>query len=80
MSRWVHGHRARGGSIVGVELVKTLRASVEDRRAFISTTSLGLTELHLGVVTLWTFLIRGLLCTGNFLRDWKSGESIALPL
>jgi hypothetical protein len=68
------------GSVVGVEFVKALRASVEDRGAFVSTTSLSLAELHLGVVTLRTFLVGGLLCTSNFLGDWKSGESIALAL
>jgi hypothetical protein len=75
----VVGHRERG-SIVGVEFVHALWARVEDRRTFVSTTSLSLTELHLGVVALRTFLVGGLLCTRNFLGDRESGESIALAL
>jgi hypothetical protein len=75
----VVAHRDRG-SVVGVEFVHALRARVKDRGTFVSTTSLSLTELHLGIVALRTFLVGGLLCARNFLRDRESGESIALAL
>lgn len=67
-------------SVVGVELVGTLRARIEDRGSLISATRLGLTELHLRVVALGTFFIGNLLCARNFLRNWQRGEAIALAL
>jgi hypothetical protein len=67
-------------SIVCVELVRTLRARVEDRGSLISATCLSLPELHLGVVALGTFFVGDLLCAGNVLRDRKRSESVAFAL
>jgi hypothetical protein len=53
--------------IVGIELVRTLRTRVEDRRTLISATRLSLTELHLGVKTLNTFFVSNLLYASNVL-------------
>lgn len=66
--------------VVGIELVGTLRARVEDRGSLISTTRLSLAELHLGVVALRTFFDGDLLCARNVLRNRQRGESVALAL
>ena len=67
-------------SVVGVELVGTLRARVEDRGSLVSATRLGLAELHLRVVALGTFFVGDLLCARDILRDWQSGETVSLAL
>ena len=74
----VFGHARH--SVVGVELVGTLRARVEDRGSLVSATRLGLAELHLRVVALGTFLVGDLLCARNVLGDRQRGEAIALAL
>lgn len=48
-------------SIICVELVRTLRTSVEDRRAFVGTPQLDFLELKLWIVALWTLLVDELL-------------------
>ena len=67
-------------SVVGVELVRTLRARVEDRRSLIGATCLSLAELHLRVVALRTFFVGDLLCARNILSDRERGEAVALAL
>lgn len=66
--------------VIGIELVETLRARVEDRRSLVSATCLGLAELHLGVVALRTFFVGDLLCARNVLRNGQRGEAVALAL
>jgi hypothetical protein len=56
-------------SVVGIELVRALRARVEDRRSLISATRLSFTKLHLWVVTLGTFFVGDLLRARNVLGD-----------
>jgi hypothetical protein len=56
-------------SVVGIELVRALRARVEDRRSLVSATRLSLAELHLWVVTLGTFFVGDLLRARNVLGD-----------
>lgn len=60
--------------------MQTLRTRMKNGRPLISTPRLSLAELHLRIMTLGTFLVGGLLRTGDFLENWKSGESIALAL
>lgn len=66
--------------VIGIELVKTLRASVEDRGSLVSATRLSLTELHFGVVALGTFFVGDLLCACNVLRNGQRGEAVVLAL
>lgn len=66
--------------VVGIELVGTLGARVEDRGSLVSTTRLSLAELHLRVVTLRTFFVGDLLCARNVLRYGQRNEAIALAL
>jgi hypothetical protein len=67
-------------SVVGVELVRTLRARVEDGGSLVSATRLSLAELHLGVVALRTFFVGDLLYARDVLRDGQRGKAIALAL
>ena len=66
--------------IVGIGLVGTLGARVEDRGRLVSATRLSLAELHLRVVALRASFIGDLLCVRNVLRNRRRGEAIALAL
>jgi len=66
--------------VIGIELVRTLRARVKDRGSLVSSTRLSLAELHLGVVALGTFFVGDLLCARDVLRNGQRGEAIALAL